>query len=35
VPLTSICETIEVNLRQMLGETMVAPSSKLEEDVVW
>ena len=35
VPLTSICKTIEVNLRQMLGETVVAPASKLEEDAIW
>ena len=35
VPLTSICKTIEANLRQVLGETVVVPAPKLEEDVVW
>jgi len=35
VPLTTICETIEMNLRQMLGETVVAAPAKLVEDVIW
>jgi ion channel-forming bestrophin family protein len=35
VPLTTICDTIEMNLRQMLGETVVAAPAKLVEDVIW
>jgi ion channel-forming bestrophin family protein len=35
VPMTSICKTIELNLRQMLGETVVTAPEKLAEDVVW
>ena len=35
VPMTSICKTIEINLRQMLGETVVAAPEKLVGDVLW
>jgi putative membrane protein len=35
VPMTSICKTIELNLRQMLGETVVTAPEKLVGDVVW
>ena len=35
VPITSICKTIELNLRQMLGETVVTAPEKLVGDVVW
>jgi ion channel-forming bestrophin family protein len=35
VPMTSICKTIELNLRQMLGETVVTTPEKLVGDVLW
>jgi len=35
VPMTSICKTIELNLRQMLGETVVTAPEKLVGDVLW
>jgi ion channel-forming bestrophin family protein len=35
VPITSISKTIEGNLRQMLGEAVVAAPEKLVEDVLW
>jgi ion channel-forming bestrophin family protein len=35
VPLTSITRTIEVNLRQMLGETAVPPPEKPVHGVLW
>jgi ion channel-forming bestrophin family protein len=35
VPLTSITRTIEVNLRQMLGETAVPPPGKPVRGVLW
>jgi putative membrane protein len=35
VPITSISKTIEGNLRQMLGETVVAAPEKLAGDVLW
>jgi putative membrane protein len=35
VPITSISKTIEGNLRQMLGETVVAAPEKVVEDVLW
>jgi putative membrane protein len=35
VPLTSITRTIEVNLRQMLGETVVPPPEKPVHGVLW
>jgi ion channel-forming bestrophin family protein len=35
VPITSLSKTIEGNLRQMLGETVVAAPEKLVGDVLW
>jgi ion channel-forming bestrophin family protein len=35
VPITSISKTIEGNLRQMLGETVVAAPENLAGDVLW
>jgi putative membrane protein len=35
VPLTSICRTIESNLRQMLGEPARAVPERLAGDVIW
>jgi putative membrane protein len=35
VPITSICKTIEGNLQQMLGETVVAAPEKVVGDVLW
>ncbi len=35
VPLTSITRTIEVNLRQMLGETVLPPAEKPVRGVLW
>jgi putative membrane protein len=35
VPITSISKTIEWNLRQMLGETVVAAPEKLVGDELW
>jgi putative membrane protein len=35
VPITSISKTIEGNLRQMLGETVVAAPEKLVGDELW
>jgi ion channel-forming bestrophin family protein len=35
VPLTSITRTIEVNLRQLLGETSLPPAEKPLHGVLW
>jgi putative membrane protein len=35
IPLTSITRTIEINLRQMLGETELPPPVVPVDDVLW
>jgi putative membrane protein len=35
IPLTAICTTIEINLRQMLGETELPPDLKPVDGVLW
>lgn len=35
VPLTSITRTIEINLRQMLGETTIPPATQPVDGVLW
>jgi putative membrane protein len=35
IPLTAICTTIEVNLRQMLGETELPADLKPVDGVLW
>ena len=35
VPLTAICKTIEINLRQLLGETELPEAEKPIDDVLW
>ena len=35
IPLTSICTTIETNLRQLLGETELPPPAKPVDGVLW
>jgi putative membrane protein len=35
IPLTSICRTIEINLRQMLGETELPEQVVPVNDVLW
>ena len=35
IPLTAICQTIEINLRQMLGETELPPEMKPVDGVLW
>lgn len=35
IPLTAMCTTIEINLRQMLGETDLPPDAQPVRDVLW
>jgi ion channel-forming bestrophin family protein len=35
VPLTAICKTIEINLRQLLGETELPAPEKPIDDILW
>jgi putative membrane protein len=35
IPLTAMCRTIEINLRQILGETEIPPDAKPVDGVLW